>query len=59
MPLRHLSKILLLALPAIAHASPQNDPWHAKARALLEHALAVLLLEPEECLRVHVHDCLL
>ncbi len=38
---RHLFKFALLALPAIAQASPQNDPWHAKARALLEHAVNV------------------
>lgn len=38
---RNLFKIVLLALPAIAHATPQSDPWHAKARALLEHAVNV------------------
>ncbi|GAB3455599.1 M20/M25/M40 family metallo-hydrolase [Massilia terrae] len=38
---RHLFKLVLLAVPAIAQATPQNDPWHAKARALLEHAVNV------------------
>jgi hypothetical protein len=35
---RYLAKILLLALPAVVHATPQNDPWHPKVRTLLEHA---------------------
>jgi acetylornithine deacetylase/succinyl-diaminopimelate desuccinylase-like protein len=38
---RHLLKVILLALPALAQATPQTDPWHAKARALLEHAVNV------------------
>jgi acetylornithine deacetylase/succinyl-diaminopimelate desuccinylase-like protein len=38
---RHLYKIILLALPALAQATPQNDPWHARARAVLEHAVNV------------------
>ena len=38
---RHLLKLIVLALPAIASATPQNDPWHARARALLEHAVNV------------------
>ena len=38
---RYLVKIILLALPAVVHATPQNDPWHAKARTLLEHAVNV------------------
>jgi acetylornithine deacetylase/succinyl-diaminopimelate desuccinylase-like protein len=38
---RYLVKIILLALPAVVHAAPQGDPWHAKARALLEHAVNV------------------
>lgn len=41
MAARTLLKILLLALPAAVQASPQSDPWHAKARALLEHAVNV------------------
>jgi acetylornithine deacetylase/succinyl-diaminopimelate desuccinylase-like protein len=41
MPHRHLLKIILLALPAAVHATPQNDQWHAKARTLLEHAVKV------------------
>lgn len=38
---RHLLKLALLAVPAIVHATPQNDPWHAKARELLEHSVNV------------------
>jgi acetylornithine deacetylase/succinyl-diaminopimelate desuccinylase-like protein len=38
---RHLLKIILLALPAAVHATPHNDPWHAKARTLLEHAVNI------------------
>lgn len=38
---RNLIKLMLLALPAMAHATPQNDQWHAKARALLEHSVNV------------------
>lgn len=41
MAARTLLKILLLALPAAVQATPQNDQWHAKARALLEHAVNV------------------
>jgi len=38
---RHLPTILLLALPACVHAAPKDDPWHAKARAILAHAVDV------------------
>lgn len=38
---RHLLKILLLTVPAVACATPANDPWHAEARALLEHAVNI------------------
>jgi acetylornithine deacetylase/succinyl-diaminopimelate desuccinylase-like protein len=38
---RRLIKIILLALPAAVHAAPQNDPWHARARTLLEHAVNI------------------
>ena len=39
----------LIALTALitttAHATPANDPWHAKARAMLEHAINVPTVE--------------
>lgn len=38
---RNLFKMILLALPVLAQATPQNDPWHGKARALLEHSVNV------------------
>jgi acetylornithine deacetylase/succinyl-diaminopimelate desuccinylase-like protein len=41
MAARHFLKFLLLAVPAVVHATPANDPWHAKARDLLEHAVNI------------------
>lgn len=41
MTLRHLLKLALLAVPALASAAPANDPWHAKARAMLEHSVNI------------------
>jgi acetylornithine deacetylase/succinyl-diaminopimelate desuccinylase-like protein len=38
---RHLLKIALLIAPLAVQASPANDVWHAKARAMLEHAVNV------------------
>jgi acetylornithine deacetylase/succinyl-diaminopimelate desuccinylase-like protein len=37
--LRHLLTTALLISPVLVHADPARDPWHAKARALLEHAV--------------------
>jgi acetylornithine deacetylase/succinyl-diaminopimelate desuccinylase-like protein len=39
--LPRLLSTILLSLPLAALASPANDPWHAKARALLEHAVNI------------------
>jgi acetylornithine deacetylase/succinyl-diaminopimelate desuccinylase-like protein len=36
-----LSSTILLSLPLAALASPAGDPWHAKARALLEHSVNI------------------
>jgi acetylornithine deacetylase/succinyl-diaminopimelate desuccinylase-like protein len=38
---RYLIKIVLLIVPMAVHATPANDQWHAKARALLEHSVNV------------------
>jgi acetylornithine deacetylase/succinyl-diaminopimelate desuccinylase-like protein len=38
---RHILKLVLLLAPVAAHAAPANNPWHAKARALLEHSVNV------------------
>jgi acetylornithine deacetylase/succinyl-diaminopimelate desuccinylase-like protein len=38
---RSLLKILFLAIPVAAQAAPSNDQWHARARAMLQHAVNV------------------
>jgi acetylornithine deacetylase/succinyl-diaminopimelate desuccinylase-like protein len=38
---RHVLKLVLLLAPVAAHAAPANNPWHAKARALLEHSVNI------------------
>lgn len=39
--LTSIALIVPLTIQVGAHATPANDPWHAKARALLEHAINV------------------
>lgn len=41
MPLRRLLTALILTAPVAAHATPASDPWHARARGLLEHAVNI------------------
>lgn len=41
MPLRRLLTALILTAPVAVHATPASDPWHAKARSLLEHAVNI------------------
>ena len=41
MRLRPLFTAIALIAPLTLHATPANDPWHAKARALFEHAVNV------------------
>ena len=41
MRLRPLLTAIALIVPLTLHATPANDPWHAKARALFEHAVNV------------------
>jgi acetylornithine deacetylase/succinyl-diaminopimelate desuccinylase-like protein len=41
MTARHLLKVLLLTLPALAGAAPADDPWHARAREMLEYSVNI------------------
>lgn len=41
MLLRRLLTALFLTAPFAVHAAPADDPWHAKARSLLEHAVNI------------------
>ena len=45
MPYRKLLPIAALLTSTIACATPANDPWHAKARALLEYSVNIATVE--------------